>query len=60
MSGDFFVILNSQQGDFAAPLVDEDGDMVMFKSIKEAYFAAEDSLAGHLFGFEVFERGMGC
>ena len=41
----------------AVPLVDEDGDIVFFDDSGAAYYAAEMSSLGEVYGFEVFELG---
>ena len=54
----FFVMLNHPNPKVpAVPLVDEDGDIVFFDDSGAAYYAAEMSSLGEVYGFEVFELG---
>lgn len=55
--GDFFVMLNTQGGNYT-PLMDED-EVMKFKSVELAEACAKDNLLGAHFGFEIFERGTG-
>jgi len=58
MDGDFFVMLNTQDGGYT-PMTDDDGELAKFDWLEAARSAAENSSLGSAFGFEVFERGMG-
>ena len=55
----YFVILNHQNPDIHLPLVDDDDQMMFFESENFAIAAAEGSMLGSAFGFEVFELGSG-
>ncbi len=55
---EFFVMLTTQPGGIT-PLTDEDGELVIFASAAAAEEAAQGSVLGHHFGFEVFKRGHG-
>lgn len=62
--GDFFVMLTTQNGG-CTPLVKTDtvtgeDEFVTFNTEAEAEKAAESSILGEMFGYEVFERGCGC
>ena len=55
----YFVILNHPNPGTYMPLEDDNG-MMFFDSEITAINAAENSLLGSEFGFEVFELGGGC
>lgn len=59
MKGDFFVMLTTQNGGYT-PLQDEVGELAKYETEKEAEAGAKSTVLGSEFGFEVFERGMGC
>lgn len=56
--GDFFVMLNHPSQGYQ-PLENEMGSMAKFETEDEARHYAESSLLGDMFGFEIFEIGMG-
>ncbi|MDK9789839.1 hypothetical protein [Vibrio sp. D431a] len=63
--GDFFVMLTTQNGGCTPLMNKEDSTMAepnlaTFTSESEAKSAAETSVLGQMFGYEVFERGCGC
>lgn len=53
-----FVILTTQPGGIT-PLTDEDGELATFATAAAAEEAAQGSVLGFHFGFEVFRRGDG-
>jgi len=55
----YFVILNHPEPGVYLPLNDDVG-MAFFESESMAISAAESSVLGSEFGFEVFELGGGC
>lgn len=58
-NGDFFVMLTTQSGG-CTPLMTCDDEFATFETEDAARKAAESSLLGDAFGYEVFERGCGC
>lgn len=54
----YFVMLSTQRGGAAVPLTVDD-EMGFFATIKEAKAAAESTVFGREFGYEVFELGYG-
>jgi hypothetical protein len=56
-SGNFFVMLCTQGGDYT-PLMAED-DIAKFETAEAAKECAHGNLLGNHFGFEVYERGAG-
>ena len=59
MRDKFFIMLYSQKGDKAMPIVDENDDVIFFGSMKEAVKAMKGNMYAEAFGFEVFELGTG-
>ncbi|AWK84616.1 hypothetical protein [Photobacterium damselae] len=64
-NGDFFVMLTTQNGGctplmFCPDLTTSEPVFATFSTESEAKEAAEDSVLGAMFGYEVFERGYGC
>ncbi|MBQ4879666.1 hypothetical protein J8M21_20825 [Pseudoalteromonas luteoviolacea] len=59
-SGDFFVMLTTQAGDYT-PLVNSENepDIARFETKEAAEAGAQNSVLGSAFGFEVFEIGCG-
>lgn len=65
MSGDFFVMLTTQNGGVTPLMTCTDvgtyeAELATFETEEEARKGAEGSVLGETFGFEVFERGCGC
>ena len=58
MQKDFFVMLNHQNGGIV-PMTDKEGDLVTYDSEEDARQAANTTILGEAFGYEVFERGCG-
>ena len=54
----YFVMLNCQNG-MILPLVGDNEEVCMFSSENDAMIAANDTVLGSAFGFEVFELGGG-
>ena len=59
MTRPYFVMLTNQDGTRIVPLVDEEGDLVMFSHWIAADEAGRTSLMGSAFGYEVFKQGDG-
>jgi hypothetical protein len=59
MTRPYFVMLTNQDGTRLVPLVDEEGDLVMFSHWIPADEAGRTSLMGSAFGYEVFKQGDG-
>lgn len=57
---DFFVILNHQNGSVLPMVKNDEGDLAMYSTEKDARKAAEANPLGETFGYEVFELGCGC
>lgn len=55
----FFIMMSSQKGDAIMPIVDDDGDVVLFDLFGEAKNVAENNMAAQVFGYEIFQRGSG-
>ena len=55
--GNFFVMLNTQGGEYA-PLMNGE-EIAKFETSQLARACAQDNLLGAAFGFEIFERGTG-
>lgn len=55
----YFVMIHSQSGDRVLPLVDSEGEVVMFGSTAEAADAAEQNPMACAFGWDVFMVGGG-
>lgn len=58
MNGNFFVMLYHPEGKYL-PLENEDDEMMFFITSEYAREAAESSLLGSEFGYEIFEIGTG-
>lgn len=59
MEDDFFVMVNTPDGGYT-PLMDETGEEVAkYLTLNAAIEDAKHSVWGEMFGFEVFERGLG-
>ena len=54
-NNEYFVMLTTQPGGMT-PMVNDDDELATFTSAKAA---AQESVLGHHFGFEVFRRGEG-
>ncbi len=52
-------MLNNQKASIFIPLVDDKGELLMFKTYKEAKEAARATLFGMEFGYEIFCEGAG-
>lgn len=64
-NGDFFVMLTTQKGDYTPLMRCTDietnaEELAKFNSKDAAKDAAENSVLGANFGYEVFEIGCGC
>jgi len=59
MDKPFFIMLNWPERDFVVPLEDENKNVAMFETEKEARALAEDHDTCQAFGYEIFKRGMG-
>lgn len=53
-------MLNSQNGQWIFPIVDEEDDVMLFETFDDAKKLADDHMACQAFGYEIFERGDGC
>lgn len=63
--GDFFVMLTTQNGGITPLMICTDiatseAEFATFETEAEARKAAENSVLGEMFGYEIFERGYGC
>ncbi|UKA23351.1 hypothetical protein IHC92_20585 [Photobacterium damselae subsp. damselae] len=63
--GNFFVMLTTQNGGYTPLMLCTDisiseDTLATFDTEPEAREAAENSVLGEMFGYEVFERGYGC
>ena len=54
MDKPFFVMLFNQKGTRLVPLVDPDGQLMMYETAAEARGAAENSLMGERFGYLIY------
>ncbi|NUZ10063.1 hypothetical protein HUZ36_04650 [Pseudoalteromonas sp. McH1-7] len=64
-TGDFFVMLTTQTGGYTPLMLCTDieynrEELAKFKTKEAAKSAAESSVLGENFGYEVFEIGYGC
>ncbi len=59
MEKPYFVILNHQRIGIYLPMVDDNGQLAMFTTDKEAIEAGNNNPLGRACGFEVFEIGGG-
>lgn len=59
MSKDFFIMLRTQRGDKAMPIVDENEEVMFYESEEEAISAMKGHAYAEAFGFEIFELGTG-
>lgn len=59
MKDQYFVMLHTQDGSFAPLVSHEYGDIAVFTCIEDAKQAAEGSILGYSFGYEVFQKGYG-
>jgi hypothetical protein len=55
----FFVMMNSQKGNYIMPLVDEDQEVALWPTLEEAKAAVKGNPYAEAFGYEIFERGTG-
>ena len=59
--GDFFVMLTTQSGGYTPLVSDVDLDsLAKFETEAAASAAAQNSVLGSEFGYEVFQIGCGC
>ena len=58
MIREFFVMLYTQNGSYT-PMMENDEDMAKYETIDDARAAAENSMLGSAFGYEVFQIGCG-
>ena len=56
---DFFIMMNSQNGKMIMPIVDDDGEVMLFDTERTAIVCADNNPYAKAFGYEIFERGMG-
>lgn len=56
---DYFIMMNSHKGDYIMPIVDDNGDVVLYETEEEAIEIADNHYYCKAFGYEVFERGTG-
>lgn len=59
MSGDFFVMLTTQNGGYTPLMSSKTDDIAKFETAEIAKANAEDNVLGSNFGYEVFQRGDG-
>lgn len=62
--GDFFVMLNTPNGDYTplmlcTDIAEDENEFAKFKTIEEAREGALGSVLGDQFGYEIFEVGTG-
>jgi len=56
----FFIMIYSQDGESALPMVEGDGnDVKFFDSKEDARIAGSEQICAQAFGFEIFEMGQG-
>lgn len=57
MKTPFFVMLYNQSGTKLIPMLDSDGNLAMYLTREEAVHAAQRTLFGEHFGYDIYEAG---
>jgi hypothetical protein len=55
----FFIMMNNQKRTHIMPIVDRQGEVVLFPTEAEAIECGKENPYAFNFGFEVFEQGTG-
>lgn len=55
--GKWFVMMHSQRGEHVMPLVDDDGEVMLWETEGEANDAARENPYANAFGFHAYEVG---
>lgn len=59
MDKDFFVMLNLPDGGYTPMITGDNDELGKYSTYEEAKSAAENSVLGEVYGFEIFQRGYG-
>lgn len=59
MTKEYFVILYHPNQNVYIPLMDDNGDFILFETVCKANEAGNNTVIGKTFGFEVFRIGNG-
>lgn len=59
MNKPYFVMLHNQKATTFVPLMNENNELLMFETYPKAEVAAENTLFGREFGYEIFKEGEG-
>ena len=59
MEKPFFAMLYNQSGTRLVPMADPEGELMMYPDIESATTAAEHTLYGSEFGYDIYKAGFG-
>jgi hypothetical protein len=59
MSKDYFIMLNSHDGESIMPITDDEDDVQLYETEEDAIEAMRGHPYAEAYGFEIFKRGDG-